>query len=227
MMTNRWIAASICAALFAVPALGKSKKGPLASVPPPQAPPERTTANGSLYSDDAPGGSLIGDFKPHLVGDLVFVDVLESSAASATSSASRQRQTDGVQAVLTGSAAIPVPGMAYGTAAAAELAGRKYAGKGSTDRKSSLRARIAARVVEVLPNGDLRIAASKVVKINKEDEKLVVSGVVRRRDISAADNSVATTAIGDLTVELNGKGVASADNAPGWLFRILDKIAPF
>jgi flagellar L-ring protein precursor FlgH len=103
---------------------------------------------------------------------------------------------------------------------------RKFEGKGSTQRSSKLQARIVARVVEVLPNGDLRIEADKVVKINKEDERLNLSGIVRQRDVSP-DNAVATTSVGELKVALNGKGVASADNAPGWLFRLFDKISPF
>ncbi|MGH9903822.1 MAG: flagellar basal body L-ring protein FlgH, partial [Pyrinomonadaceae bacterium] len=73
---------------------------------------------------------------------------------------------------------------------------------------------------------DLRVEAQKLVKINKENERLALTGIVRQRDV-AADNSVPTTSVGDLYVELNGKGVASADNAPGWLFRLFEKIAPF
>ena len=79
---------------------------------------------------------------------------------------------------------------------------------------------------ESLPNGDFRVEAQKLVKINKEDELLTLSGIVRRRDVSA-DNAVPTTMVGDLRVQLNGKGVASADNAPGWLFRLFEKISPF
>lgn len=211
----------IAAVPFGAAAGGKRPKDVVAA---PPAAPEH--ANGSLYSENAAGG-LVTDFKPRQVGDLVFVDVVESSAASVTSSASRQRQSEGIAGGLAAAGTLPLPGAAIGAAAAAEFGKRKYAGKGSTERKSLLRARIAARVVEVMPNGDLRIEAKKTVKINKENEKLAVSGVVRPRDISAADNAIPTTAVGDLYVELNGKGVASADNAPGWLFRIFDKISPF
>ena len=99
-------------------------------------------------------------------------------------------------------------------------------GKGSTQRSSNVRARITARVVEVLPNGDLRVEAVKLVKINKETEQIAVTGIIRRNDL-AADNSVTTLEVGDLRVEFNGKGIASADNAPGWLARIFEKINPF
>jgi flagellar L-ring protein precursor FlgH len=121
---------------------------------------------------------------------------------------------------------LPAPGAGLAAGVIGGLGNRKFEGKGNTERRSDLRSRIAARVIEVLPNGDLRIEALKTVKINREDEKLILSGIVRMRDLNS-DNVVPTTAVGDLHVELNGKGVASADNAPGWLFRLFEKIAPF
>ena len=55
---------------------------------------------------------------------------------------------------------------------------------------------------------------------------LTLTGIVRPSDVDT-NNVVPTTFIGDLRVELNGKGVASADNAPGWLFRLFEKVSPF
>lgn len=183
-------------------------------------------ANGSLYTDGAANASLLSDFKPQRVGDLVFIDVVEQSRGEIESGAKRARDSGTLGGLVGAIGAVPLPGAAAAGAVAGGLGGRKYEGKGSTERASSVRARIVARVVEVLPNGDLRVEAFKSVKLNKENEQLAVSGVVRRRDV-AADNSVPTTSVGDLRVELNGKGVASADNAPGWLFRLFDKITPF
>ncbi len=183
-------------------------------------------ANGSLYTDSAPNRSLLIDFKATGIGDLLFIDVIEASAASVSSNAKRSRDS-GTLAGLTGAiGAIPVPGAAVTAGVLGGLGQRKYEGKGETGRRSSLSARVTARVTEILPNGDFRIEAQKMVKINKEDELLTLSGIVRRRDVSA-DNAVPTTMVGDLRVQLNGKGVASADNAPGWLFRLFEKISPF
>ena len=183
-------------------------------------------ANGSLYVDDAQNGTLLSDFKARRVGDLVFINVVESSEASVTSGAKRGRDSGTLGGLVGGIGALPVPGAAVVGAVAGGLGSRKYEGKGSTDRQSDIRARIVARVTEVLPNGDMRVTALKRVKINKEDERLALSGLVRSRDVGA-DNSVPTTSVGELQVELNGKGVASADNAPGWLFRLFEKISPF
>ena len=182
--------------------------------------------NGSLFSAQAGTTNLVTDFKPRGVGDLVFVDVVEASNATVSSRASRARDSGTVGGLTTAIGAIPLAGAAVTAGVVTAMGQRKFEGKGSTDRNSKLNARIVARVTEVLPNGDLRIAAEKMVKINKEDEKLTLSGIVRTRDVSG-DNSVPSTSIGDLKVALNGKGVASADNGPGWLFRVLDKISPF
>jgi flagellar L-ring protein FlgH len=183
-------------------------------------------ANGSLFTADAQGTDLLGDFRARRVGDLVFVDVIEGSTASVSSGANRARDSGTLGGLVTAAGALPAPGAGVIAGAAGALGNRKFEGKGSTQRTSDLRSRIAARVIEVLPNGDLRIEALKSVKINQETEKLLLAGIVRQRDLTA-DNVVPTTAVGDLRVELNGKGVASADNAPGWLFRFFEKITPF
>ena len=196
----------------------------------PEREPDTTTparpANGSLFTDNAPVGSLFSDFKARRVGDLVFIDIAEESTASVSSSAKRSRDS-GTLGGLTGAVgAIPFGGAGTAASVLGGLGSRTFEGKGETGRQSRLTARVAARVLEIMPNGDLRVEAQKMVKINKEDEILTLSGIVRSRDVSA-ENAVPTTMVGNLRVALNGKGVASADNAPGWLFRLFERIAPF
>lgn len=197
---------------------------PAATSSAPQAAP--TPANGSLFTETAMNADLVVDFKPHRVGDLVFIRVDEASTATVSSSANRARDSGTIGGLVNMLAAIPSPTIAATSNVVGALGQRKFEGKGSTERMSALTGRIAARVVEVLPNGDLRIEAVKLVRINKEDDKFTLSGIVRQRDVSA-DNVVATSSVGDLRIAMNGKGVASADNAPGWLFKLLDKISPF
>ena len=182
--------------------------------------------NGSLFSDKAQDVHLLVDFKARSVGDLVFVNVVETSTAEVASNASRNRDSGTIGGLTSLISAIPLGGAETAGSVVGGLGKRSYEGSGSTDRNSTVRAKITARVIEVLPNGDLRIQAVKMVKINKETEQLAVSGIVRKKDI-AADNSIPTVAIGDLRVEFNGKGIASKDNAPGWLYRLFDKINPF
>lgn len=189
-------------------------------------PPAPKGPSGSLFSETAPAADLLSDFKPRRVGDLVFIDVVEDSTANVSSAAKRGRDSGTLGGIVTAAGALPVPGAAVAGGIIGALGNRKFEGKGSTERTSGVRARIVAHVLEVLPNGDLRVEARKLVKINKETETLMLSGVIRTRDVSAA-NSIPTTSIGDLQLALDGKGVASADNKPGWLFRFFEKVTPF
>ena len=182
--------------------------------------------NGSLFTDNAVNGNLLRDFKARQIGDLVFVDVVEENTAKVTSNAKRDRDSGTIGGLVPLISALPINGAAVAGPIAGDLGQRKFEGKGTTGRTSSVKSRITARVIEVYPNGDMRIEAVKLVKINKETEQLAVTGIVRSNDL-ASDNSIATTSVGDLKVEFNGKGIASADNAPGWLFRFFDKVNPF
>jgi len=183
-------------------------------------------ANGSLFSDNSVNGNLLRDFKARQIGDLVFVDVVETSTATVSSSANRSRDSGNLGGIVPLLSAIPIAGVQAAAPVVGEMGKRKFEGKGNTERESKVKARITARVIEVLQNGDMRIEAVKMVKINKETEQLAVTGIVRPNDL-ASDNSIETILVGDLRVEFNGKGIASADNAPGWLFRLFDKISPF
>lgn len=187
--------------------------------------PPRPT-NGSLFTDGSMNANLLRDFKARQSGDLVFVDVVEANTARVSSNAQRERESGNLGGLVPLVAGLPINGVAAVAPVMSELGRREFEGQGSTARTSLVRSRITARVIEVLPNGDLRIEALKLVKINKETEQLAVTGIVRQNDL-ASDNSIPTTLVGDLRVEFNGKGIASADNGPGWLWRLFDKINPF
>lgn len=72
-----------------------------------------------------------------------------------------------------------------------------------TDRSVAVSARLTAQVVEVLPNGNLRLEAKKRIQVNNEAQDLVVRGVVRPVDIRS-DNTVPSTALAEAEVELTG-----------------------
>ena len=87
-------------------------------------------------------------------------------------------------------------------------------------------ATVAARVVNVLPDGLLRIEGARQTKVNNETQYLVVAGLIRSRDV-ASDNSVLSTQIADAQISYYGEGVIADKQKPGWLTRLLDNIWPF
>lgn len=101
-----------------------------------------------------------------------------------------------------------------------------FKGDGETARQSKIDAMISAKVVEVLPNGNLVLESRKEIVINRENHILVLRGIARPEDI-AMDNTILSTKIADTKIYLVGEGVIGDKQGQGWLVRIIDKIWPF
>ena len=194
---------------------------------PPPAPP-RTP--GSLWSDDAPLGLLFVDQKARTVGDLLTISIIEVASASkqATTQTSRASSINAsIEAFLGFEKALQEsnPRLNPSKAIAGSLA-NNFNGNGTTARSGRVTATITAVVTEVLPNGNLVIEGSREITVNHERELIVLSGVVRPKDISPG-NTVLSTALGQAKVAYYGSGIIAEKQRPGWLARILDVVWPF
>ena len=105
-------------------------------------------------------------------------------------------------------------------------ASSKFDGSGSTSRKETLSATISAKVVDVLPNGNLKIEGRRNVKVNNEDQIVTVRGTIRQRDISA-ENTINSIFIADAQISYSGEGIISDRQKPGWLMNLVDLLWPF
>ena len=101
-----------------------------------------------------------------------------------------------------------------------------FDGSGSTARSGDLTAYMSARIIQVLPNGNLVIEGNREVRVNNENQIITLTGIVRPRDISSA-NVVQSTYLADARISYSGTGVLNDQQRPGWLARILDKVWPF
>lgn len=188
--------------------------------------PPLQTAEGSLYSDAGLNSYLCTDLKARRVNDILTIRVLENTTASSGADTNATRKSSTNLAIPnffglenhTGS--VPMANLVSATSDSA------FAGEGATNRQGRLSALLSGRVREVLPNGDLVIEGIKELKVNSERQTLTLFGVVRTRDI-APNNVVPSTAIANMQVQLDGKGVVSDHLNPGWLYRVLTKVWPF
>lgn len=161
--------------------------------------------------------SLTGDRKSHLVDDVITVNVGEANNATNNAQTRTQSQNTGKVAVGGGTGLLKyMPNAGMGS----DLESG-FNGQGNTQRQGSMNAVVSARVVEVLPNGTLRIEGSKQVVINEETEVLSVAGLVRPEDI-AADNSVPSGRVADAKISYNGRGTDANAEKPGYLARFMD-----
>ena len=102
----------------------------------------------------------------------------------------------------------------------------KTAGTGATSRSNTLTAKIAARVTEVLPNGDFRIMGTHFTQVNREDHFVTVSGIIRPTDISS-ENYILSSAIAEARIEYSGNGTIGTKQGVGWGTKVLDLVWPF
>lgn len=101
-----------------------------------------------------------------------------------------------------------------------------FKGEGKTNRKDTLKAKISAMVIEVLPSGIMRVEGERIISVNKEEQVMVISGLVRPRDISSA-NEVDSSRIANMRIDYYGRGTVGEAQSQGWLGRIVRKVWPF
>jgi len=98
--------------------------------------------------------------------------------------------------------------------------------RGQTRRKSELETTVPCMVTAVLENGNLMIEGSRVVSINREDNRLLVSGVIRPRDISPA-NTIKSAQVANAQILLKGRGPLWNNQRRGLITRFLDWVSPY
>jgi len=186
----------------------------------------------SLWTEDAPLTRAYQDKRAKEIGDLVMVIVIESSEASreASTDVSRDSQVDaGISGVLGMPEDLGLSHL-YGSAGFKPSIGassnNSFKGSGSTKQKDVLRTRVAARIVNILDDGNLVIEGRRQVRVHKDTQYLFVRGIARPEDISNA-NTVASAALADAQIIYSGEGLVSDQQRPGWMYRIVDAVWPF
>jgi flagellar L-ring protein precursor FlgH len=191
--------------------------------------PRPLPASGSLWTDGGPGAALVRDPRAFRLNDLVTIVLQEQSlgANESDTALDRSSRAEVGAAVAFGlEDPTPTPGrFNLGTVLDSSFES-SFAGEGATTRSSRLLATITGRVMLVLPNGDLVVAAQKTVMVNRDHQILTLVGSVRPVDVGP-DNRVPSTAVGDLTVRLWGEGEIDDTVRQGWFLRVLNRLWPF
>jgi len=163
--------------------------------------------------------SLYTDHRAMRSDDILTIMVMESAKAGSRSGTNTKKTSQvGVQGVKGNGLLSFIP--EFGASGGTNLG---YDGQAGTNREGSLIAKVSARVVKVLENGNLVIEGSKVVEINEEKEIIKIKGVVRPQDIEA-DNTIYSYNIADAEITYSGKGTVHNGHRPGLLSKFLNWI---
>jgi flagellar L-ring protein precursor FlgH len=177
----------------------------------------------SLWSDTTLMTDLFSDTKARRVGDIVTIQVAESASAENSASTGTERDsslTAGIQELFDVDPTTLNKFNVQGGIAS------EFEGSGSTTRSGNLKAFITARVVEVLPGGNLKVIGSREILVNNEKQLMTIYGVVRPRDISH-ENVVLSSFVSDARIAYSGAGSVDDRQRPGWLANALNTIWPF
>lgn len=188
--------------------------------------PQMNYASGSLWQASSTG--LAEDLKARRRGDIVTVVISENASASKKAATATSRDSS-ISAGIPKLLGLETTGIKNWADLAKLLSasyGSSFDGAGSTSRQETLQATISAKVVDVVPNGNLLIEGRRNVRVNNEDQIIVLTGTVRGRDISA-DNTINSALVADAQIAYSGKGIISDRQKPGWLLNVFDKVWPF
>lgn len=187
--------------------------------------PQPGPSPGSLYAPGARMADLGRDLRASQVNDVISIIVSDTASAISKGTTNTTRKSSVKSAVNaaggTLSVASGLPNLATATG------DQQLQGTGQTSRQTVLTTSLSARVVEVMPNGNLVIEGTKDVFVNSERQWILVRGVVRPTDLGST-NSIRSEKIAGFEIRVNGKGVVGdAIRRPNFLYRLILGLLPF
>ncbi len=102
----------------------------------------------------------------------------------------------------------------------------QYRAEADVELRDSLSFRIAVKIVDIRPNGNLVIEGHQTIRNNEERWRISLTGVVRREAIQA-DRTVSSDAIYDFNVDKEELGQVRDGYSRGWLAKYYDRFKPF
>ncbi len=182
---------------------------------------------GSLWEPDNGRAFMFEDRRASRIGDIVIVQIVEQHSGSKTANTKSDRSTSlGASAGGGFFDLTDLLGDFRNLFNADVSSSNEFEGDGSTSREDSLTGTIAAQVVEVFPNGDLRIQGKRQVKVNSETQTMRIKGIVRRIDLDT-QNTVLSSAVANADISYTGLGAVDDVQTPGWAVRVFNWITPF
>lgn len=209
----------LCALLIAVLLFGGCASEPplkpgdpyYAPVIMPDMPPAPATY-GSLFSDNS-AISLFGDKKAARIGDLITIVLSEQTTSNKSANVEVTKDSEieiGSPVALGG--LVTWKGNPLNASASGE---REFTGEAGAGQSNSLRGNITVAVMDVWPNGTLVIRGEKWMTLNRGDELIRISGLVRPDDVSS-DNEVMSTKIANAQITYTGTGELAASQKMGF-----------
>jgi flagellar L-ring protein precursor FlgH len=178
---------------------------------------------------------MFGGKRAYSVGDLVTIDVAESSSLAASQNSVRNRQLEVQNAVTQFLYANSKLGTHNGELPGTQIETQSSnQGGGSIANTQDLKGRVSVMVIDVLPNGVLVLEGARMVTFSGESYYAVLKGMVRQEDIGFGfkdglryRNIVSSQYIADAQIEFVSKGSLNDAQKESWYQKLSSAINPF
>ncbi|MBO9428647.1 flagellar basal body L-ring protein FlgH [Sulfitobacter sp. R18_1] len=183
------------------------------------------TGSGSFFKDQRAGD----------VGDIltVNIDIQDKATLSNASEAERSSGNQVAFPTFFGYAsriATVLPGIGQDQLPQGDIVDlgsqSSHSGSGSVNRNEKISLKVAALIIDKLPNGTLVIAGRQEVRVNYELRELRVAGIVRPEDITM-DNTISYEKIAEARIAYGGRGQISKVQKPQYGKEMVDIILPY
>ena len=159
---------------------------------------------GSLWTAQSPLGDFSVDYKAHNLNDTITILVAVQTTATQSGTVDSERTfttNSAITGVMGKTPAAINPLLSANSSSALK-------GQGSTASNTLFQTSLTGQVIAVLPNGILVVEAARQIFMNNQHENVIVRGMVRPGDIGP-NNTVPSTALSNLEIEMKGKGIIS------------------
>ncbi len=190
-------------------------------MPPPEPPRTYHRAEAASLWERGSSG-FFSDQRAARVGDILTIDIRIDDRAQMRNASQRERS---------GSGSVGFPSLLglnnLPTGDIVDLgSGFEASGSGSINRREAIDLKVAALVVQLLPNGNLVVAGRQEVKVNEELRELRVAGIIRPQDIRM-DNTIPYERVAEARITYGGRGQLSRQQQRGYGEDVMDIILPY
>lgn len=178
--------------------------------------------NGSIFQVASGYAPLTSGARAAMVGDILTITLVEKTQASKSATADTSRNGSiSLTPPTTGPLSKIIDPTDIGSSGT-----NSFAGKGASAQSNALSGEVTVTVAQVYPNGTMLVRGQKALTLNRGDEFIQISGIVRQADI-LPDNRVLSTRVADAKITYTGKGEIARASRQGWLQRFFTMISPF
>ncbi|WP_442955444.1 flagellar basal body L-ring protein FlgH [Parasphingorhabdus sp.] len=178
-------------------------------------------SNGAIYQAANGYAALTSGARASMVGDLITIQLVEQTAATKRNSASTSKSGNfGLNPPTSGP-------LSFFDNSDINMGGNQsFSGSGQAAQTNSLFGEISVTIAEVYPNGTMKVKGEKLLKLNRGEEYIQMTGIIRAADISS-DNRILSSRVADAKISYSGTGEIAQASKQGWLQKFFSTISPF